>query len=91
MKFSLGKEWDDLKKFENLTDDEKSIVFYSENEDSSFIFNSLSIGIFLFRYFIVSNLNCVINNKVFINPYRRSFFIASRIGLCVSFSAIYIS
>ena len=41
MKFSLGKEWDDLKKFENLTDDEKSIVFYSENEDSSFIFNSL--------------------------------------------------
>tara|TARA_Y100000996_G_scaffold408569_1_gene387868 strand:- start:4618 stop:5763 length:1146 start_codon:yes stop_codon:yes gene_type:complete len=41
MKFSLGKEWDDLKKFENLTDDEKSIVFYSENENSSFIFNSL--------------------------------------------------
>ena len=41
MKFSLGKEWDDLKKFEKLDDDEKSIVFYSENEDSSFIFNSL--------------------------------------------------
>ena len=41
MKFSLGREWDDLKKFENLSDDERSIVFYSENEDSSFIFESL--------------------------------------------------
>ena len=29
--FSLGKEWGELKKFEKLSDDERSIVFYAEN------------------------------------------------------------
>jgi CDP-glycerol glycerophosphotransferase (TagB/SpsB family) len=41
MKFSLGNEWNDLKKFENLSLDERSIVFYSENENSKLIFESL--------------------------------------------------
>ena len=31
---SLGKEWGELKKFEKLSDDERSIVFYAENRAS---------------------------------------------------------
>ena len=44
MKFtslSLGKEWNNLKKFEELSLDERRIVFYSENENSMLIFESL--------------------------------------------------
>ena len=40
-KFSLSSELNDLKRFENLDQKEKSIVFYSENENSRFIFKSL--------------------------------------------------
>ena len=32
--FSLGKEWGELKKFEKLSDNERSIVFYAENRAS---------------------------------------------------------
>ena len=39
--FSFGAELNELKKFENLDKDEKQIVFYSENQNSSFIFESL--------------------------------------------------
>ena len=45
-KFSLNSELNDLKKFENLDQSEKQIVFYSENQDSMFIFKSL-ISIFV--------------------------------------------
>jgi len=41
MKFSLSEEWNELKKFENLPIDDKKIVFYSENENSMLIFESL--------------------------------------------------
>jgi YidC/Oxa1 family membrane protein insertase len=34
MKFELIEEWKQLKKFENLTDNERSIVFYAENKAS---------------------------------------------------------
>ena len=34
LNFSLGKEWSELKKFEKLSDDERSIVFYAENKAS---------------------------------------------------------
>jgi len=40
-KFSFKSELNDLKKFENLDQTEKQIVFYSENQDSMFIFKSL--------------------------------------------------
>ena len=40
-KFSFNSELNDLKKFENLDHNEKQIVFYSENENSMFIFKSL--------------------------------------------------
>jgi len=39
--FSFGFELKELKKFENLDQKEKQIVFYSENQNSSFIFESL--------------------------------------------------
>ena len=32
--FSLGKEWSELKKYEKLSDSERSIVFYAENKAS---------------------------------------------------------
>ena len=34
MKFGLGEEWKELKKFEKLSIDERSIVFYAENRAS---------------------------------------------------------
>ena len=34
MKFGFGEEWKELKKIEKLTDKERSIVFYAENEAS---------------------------------------------------------
>ena len=40
-KFSFKSVLNDLKKFENLDQTEKQIVFYSENQDSMFIFKSL--------------------------------------------------
>ena len=41
MKFSLGSEWNELKKFEDLKQNERDVVFYSENENSMLIFKSL--------------------------------------------------
>lgn len=40
-KFSFKSELNDLKKFENLDQTEKQIVFYSENQNSMFVFKSL--------------------------------------------------
>lgn len=40
-KFSLNSELNELKKFEDLDQDKKQIVFYSENENSMLIFESL--------------------------------------------------
>ena len=34
LNFGFGEEWKELKKFENLTDKERSIVFYAENQAS---------------------------------------------------------
>ena len=43
MKFfgTLGSELSELKKFESLKQEERKIVFYSENQNSTFIFESL--------------------------------------------------
>ena len=40
-KFSLNSEFNDLKKFENLEQKYRKIVFYSEDKNSWFIFESL--------------------------------------------------
>jgi YidC/Oxa1 family membrane protein insertase len=39
--FSLGQEWNELKRFEKLLDFERSIVFYAENKASMDYFGSL--------------------------------------------------
>ena len=39
--FSLGHEWNELKRFEKLSDSERSIVFYAENKASMDYFGSL--------------------------------------------------
>jgi len=39
--FSLGQEWNELKRFEKLSDFERSIVFYAENKASMDYFGSL--------------------------------------------------
>ena len=39
--FSLGQEWNELKRFEKLSDFERSIVFYAENRASMDYFGSL--------------------------------------------------
>jgi hypothetical protein len=41
LKFSLNSELNELKKFESLEQNERQIVFYSENKNSLFIFESL--------------------------------------------------
>jgi|TARA_B110000196_G_scaffold241579_1_gene210100 hypothetical protein len=56
MKFlgiSLGSELNELKKFESLEQKERQIVFYSENKNSLFIFESLIDE-------LISNHNCSI-------------------------------
>ena len=39
--FSLGQEWNELKRFEKLPDFERSIVLYAENRASMDYFGSL--------------------------------------------------
>jgi YidC/Oxa1 family membrane protein insertase len=39
--FGFGKEWNELKKFENLNDEQRSIVFYAENKASMNHFRTL--------------------------------------------------
>ena len=34
MKLGFGEEWKELKKFNNLKDEQRSIVFYAENKAS---------------------------------------------------------
>ena len=41
MKFGFGEEWNELKRFGNLTDEERTIVFYAENKASINHFKSL--------------------------------------------------
>ncbi len=40
-KISFGDEWNNLKKFDNLSDFERSIVFYAENKASMNHFRTL--------------------------------------------------
>ena len=40
--FSLGQEWNELKRFEKLSDFERSIVFYAENRASMDYFASVN-------------------------------------------------
>ena len=41
MKFGFVEEWKELEKFERLTDEERSIVFYAENKVSMNHYRSL--------------------------------------------------
>ena len=41
LNFGFGKEWKEIKKFEKLSLDEKSIVFYAENIASMNHFQNL--------------------------------------------------
>ena len=41
MKFSLGDEWNEVKRFEKLSDEERSIMFYSENKHDFIYYQSI--------------------------------------------------
>ena len=39
--FNIKKEWDEVKRFEKLSDEERSIVFYSENKHDFIYYKSI--------------------------------------------------
>ena len=39
--FDIKKEWDEVKRFEKLSDEERSIVFYSENKHDFIYYESI--------------------------------------------------
>ena len=41
MKFGLGHDWTDLKRFQKLDKKDRSIVFYLENEQSFIVFKPI--------------------------------------------------
>ena len=41
LNFSIGEEWKNLKTFQKLSDEERSIVFYAENKASMNHFRTL--------------------------------------------------
>ena len=62
---SLGKEWGELKKFEKLTDKERSIVFYAENEASMNHFRLLISELTEEKNFQICYVTSVKNDPIF--------------------------
>lgn len=77
LKFSLGSELNELKRFESLEQKERQIVFYSENKNSMFIFKSLinelvNIHNYSICYVTSSKDEQILNEK---NEKIKTFFI----------------
>ena len=64
-KISFGEEWNNLKKFENLSDFERSIVFYAENEASMNHFRTLIFELTERMNFQICYITSVKNDPIF--------------------------
>ena len=63
-KISFGEEWNNLKKFENLSDFERSIVFYAENEASMNHFRTLIFELTERMNFQICYITSVKNDQI---------------------------
>ena len=63
-KISFGEEWNSLKKFENLSDFERSIVFYAENEASMNHFRTLIFELTERMNFQICYITSVKNDQI---------------------------
>ena len=63
-KISFGEEWSNLKKFENLSDFERSIVFYAENEASMNHFRTLIFELTEGMNFQICYITSVKNDQI---------------------------
>ena len=63
-KISFGEEWSNLKKFENLSDFERSIVFYAENEASMDHFRTLIFELTERMNFQICYITSVKNDQI---------------------------
>ena len=64
-KISFGDEWNNLKKFENLSDFERSIVFYAENKASMNHFRTLIFELTERMNFQICYITSVKNDPIF--------------------------
>ena len=76
-KISFGDEWNNLKKFENLSDFERSIVFYAENEASMDHFRTLIFELTERMNFQICYITSVKNDPIFSSKNKNilSFYI----------------
>jgi YidC/Oxa1 family membrane protein insertase len=76
-KISFGEEWSNLKKFENLSDFERSIVFYAENKASMNHFRSLIFELTERMNFQICYVTSVKNDPIFSSKNKNilSFYI----------------
>ena len=63
-KISFGEEWDSLKKFNNLSDSKRSIVFYAENEASMNHFRTLIFELTERMNFQICYITSVKNDQI---------------------------
>ena len=63
-KISFGEEWNNLKKFENLSDFERSIVFYAENKASMNHFRTLIFELTERMNFQICYITSVKNDQI---------------------------
>ena len=64
-KISFGEEWDNLKKFNDLSDSERSIVFYAENKASMNHFRTLIFELTERMNFQICYITSVKNDLIF--------------------------
>ena len=76
-KISFGEEWNNLKKFENLSDFERSIVFYAENEASMNHFRTLIFELTERMNFQICYISSVKDDPIFTSTNKNilSFYI----------------
>jgi YidC/Oxa1 family membrane protein insertase len=76
-KISFGDEWNSLKKFENLSDFERSIVFYAENKASMNHFRTLIFELTERMNFQICYVTSVKNDPIFSSKNKNilSFYI----------------
>jgi YidC/Oxa1 family membrane protein insertase len=76
-KISFGDEWNNLKKFENLSDFERSIVFYAENKASMNHFRTLIFELTERMNFQICYITSVKNDPIFSSKNKNilSFYI----------------
>ena len=80
LNFGFGEEWKELKKFEKLTDKERSIIFYAENEASMNHFRLLISELTEEKNLQICYVTSVKNDPIFSSKNKKisAFYIGDR-------------